>query len=183
MWGIPAPEGSQGLKGVVMESRIRIKIGPFEAEGEGTETFIKDTFPDIVSAVLDLHRNSHLPVPLVEAEQFPPADTTGVVLPAVSVAGTTKTMAAKLGVKSGADLLLAAAAHLTFVAEHETFSRQQLLDDAKTASGYCNRNFSKNLSNYLDSAIKQGKLIETAAKTYTLTSQARSQMEAQLASS
>jgi hypothetical protein len=49
---------------------------------------------------------------------------------------TTGTIAAKLKARSGSTLLMAAAAHLTFVADKSTFSRQDLLSEMQSATSY-----------------------------------------------
>jgi hypothetical protein len=79
--------------------------------------------------------------------------------------------------------LLAAAAHLTFVAKKDTFSRQELLTEMQTASAYYKKSYSNNLSQYLKGAVADDKLSETAKNSFALTAKARTEMETKLANS
>jgi hypothetical protein len=94
---------------------------------------------------------------------------------------TTGSIAAKIGAKSGTDLLEAAAGHLALFAKKETFSRQQLLDEMKGATAYYNKNYSSNLSGYIKRALKDDLLAETATNCYALTAAARTGLEKKIA--
>lgn len=167
-----------------MESKIKIKMGPIEIEYEGSEAFLKEELPALLSAVSDLYKESGVTEAVVNAESDP--------VPAVSVASTTEkttgslqattgTIAARLGVKSGPELALAAAARLTLSLGIESFSRAQLLEEMKSASAYFKQTYNKNLSGTLTRLLKDGKLFETAKNTYSLSASQRSSMEARLA--
>lgn len=167
-----------------MESKIKIKMGPIEIEYEGSEAFLKEELPALLSAVSDLYKESGITEAAVNAEPDP--------VPAVSVTSatekttsplqaTTGTIAARLGVKSGPELALAAAARLTLSLEIESFSRSQLLEEMKSASAYFKQSYNKNLSSILTRLLKDGKLFETAKNTYSLSAAQRSNMEARVA--
>lgn len=83
---------------------------------------------------------------------------------------TTKSVASKLGADSGTTLLYAAAAALSLMQDREQFSRQNLHDEMKTATGFYKQTYGSNLSNYIDTLTKQGTLIEVAKDVFTVKS-------------
>lgn len=97
------------------------------------------------------------------------------------IVGTTVALAGKLECKSGPDLLMAAAAHLTFVAGKSEFSRKQLRDEAKGASGYYTESIQKNMSAYLTSLVKRGDLVEPKSGYYALSATKQTEMRSSLA--
>ncbi|GAB4512731.1 MAG: hypothetical protein Tsb0026_16850 [Sulfuricaulis sp.] len=159
-----------------MTSKIRIKLGPIEVEYEGTENFLKEELPQLLEAVANLHKQSGL-------QEKPPAGGApgggGAGIPQLQ--STTGTIAAKLGCKTGPDLVLAAAARLTFALTKETFSRKELLEEMKTASAYHKANYVKNLSQYLRGLVKEGTLLETSKDTYSLSASKKTELGNKLA--
>lgn len=158
-----------------MNSKIRIKIGPIEVEYEGSESFLKEELPDLLTTVSDLYTKSNLSgVRIPGGAEEPSADAPSLAPPGVQ--GTTGTLAAKLQVKSGPELLLAGAARLTFVSGKETFSRQQIIDEMKSASAYYKKSYLNNLSKYLNSLIKDGKLLEPSQGMYALSAASKTDL-------
>jgi hypothetical protein len=163
-----------------VSSKIRIKIGDVEVEYEGTEQFLRDELPKLLTGVLELHRAE-------QQSNGKPSATTNPSHkdkspPVGSSIGTTKTVSAKLGVTSGSDLVLAAAARLSIGDDKETFTRSELLTEMKTASGYYKASYSNNLSKSLQALVSSGRLRETAKETYTLSADELGQLETKLAS-
>ncbi|WP_444906096.1 hypothetical protein ACJJIR_15995 [Microbulbifer sp. SSSA008] len=169
-----------------MDSKIKIKMGPIEIEYEGSEAFLKEELPALLSAVSDLYKESGVTETTVNADPAPapsPASSGGTVTEKTtsSLQATTGTVAARLGVKSGPELVLAAAARLTLSLGVESFSRAQLQEEMKSASPYYKQTYAKNLTGTLTRLLKDGKLFETAKNTYSLSASQRSSMEARLA--
>ncbi|EGQ8107541.1 hypothetical protein CGH72_23070 [Vibrio parahaemolyticus] len=165
-----------------MESKIKIKMGPIEIEYEGSEAFLKEELPALLSAVSDLYKESGVTEAVVNAEPDPAVSVASTTEKTTgSLQATTGTIAARLGVKSGPELALAAAARLTLSLGIESFSRAQLLEEMKSASAYFKQTYNKNLSGTLTRLLKDGKLFETAKNTYSLSASQRSSMEARLA--
>lgn len=165
-----------------MNSKIKIKMGPIEIEYEGSEAFLKEELPALLSAVSDLYKASGV---IEDEVNFDAAPVSAVSVAATekamgSLQATTSTVAARLGVKSGPELALAAAARLTLSLGVESFSRAQLLEEMKSASAYFKQTYAKNLSGTLTRLLKDGKLFETAKNTYSLSASQRSNMEARL---
>ena len=90
---------------------------------------------------------------------------------------TTRTIAARIGCKKGTDLAIAAAAQLTLFQGFETFTRQQLLDEMKQATTFFQKSYRANLTNYIQTLLKQRKLLEQASDTYALAAEERATME------
>jgi hypothetical protein len=166
-----------------MTSKLRIKMGAVEVECEGSEQFLTKELPDILAAVSKLHSESGA----VDEKRVsgrgggePSADDIDVANG--KVIGTTATIAGKLGCDSGPKLIMAAAAHLTFVAKKAEFPRKDLLEEVKGATGYYNENIRKNLTNYLRQHVKDGHLLELRAGSYTLSAGKKAEIGKKLAS-
>jgi len=155
-----------------MTSKIRIKLGPIEVEYEGSEDFLKEELPRFLEAVSNLYKQSGLPA-------MSPAGASGGGAPQLQ--GTTGSIAAKLLCKTGPDLIMAAAARLTFVAGQETFNRKDLLKEMKAAKAYYKTSHRDNLTGSLNGLTKDGKLLEIAKDTYSLSANSKSELGAKLA--
>lgn len=90
---------------------------------------------------------------------------------------TVRTIAARLRVDSGSELLLAAAASLAIFKGASHFSRQELHDEMKEAAGFYKTSYGSNLSNYIDTLMKNGSLLEMGKETYALSDAARQTLE------
>lgn len=165
-----------------MTSKLRIRIGEVEIDYEGTEEFLKQELPQLLKTAMELHKASG-------GSSEPGRTTSGSASAHRGAAPkkltlTTASIAGQFGGASGAELLQAAAAHLVLVKGSETFSRQELLAEMKSAPAFYKSSYSGNLSNYIATAIqKDGPLAETGKDTYTLKAAARKTLEAKLADS
>lgn len=156
-----------------MESKIRIRVGEVEVEYEGSESFLKGELLNILKKVSELHEGNGgraSPGPAKHGA----GDTAAARL-------STASIASKLACRGGQDLVLAAGAHLTFSQNAETFTRQQVLAEIKSARAYYKRSYSNNLTKYLDALVRSGRLNEPSAGTYSLAADARKDIEARLA--
>ena len=160
-----------------MTSKIKIKLGPVEVEYEGSEDFLKKELPELLSAISKLYRDSGI----TESERSEdiPATLGGI---GQNVVVTTGTIAAKLKATTASDLALAAAARMIFGGGQESFTRDQLLKEMKTATSYFKKSYTSNLTKTLNSLVKSGKFVEIASNTYALSANTKSELGAQLAS-
>lgn len=158
-----------------MTSKIRIKLGAIEIEYEGSESFLKEELSDLLAAVAKLYKESGPP----PETPNPPPNLGSVGTPIAQ--GTTATIAAKLAVKSGPDLILAACARMTFVSGQTSFTRKQISDEMKGATGYYKKTYFNNLSGYLEQLVKDQKLVEPASGTFALSIPTRTALEKQIA--
>lgn len=156
-----------------METKIRIKMGQMEVEYEGPEAFLKNELMSLLGKVSDLYKVSDI---LPEGEGDSPGVEGG---PAIGL--STRSLAGKLECKTGRDLVVAAAAHLTLSRGAETFTRQQLLTEIQTAKACYKPSYSNNMTKYLDGLVDDGDLNEPSTGTYSLTARARKNLEARLA--
>lgn len=155
-----------------MESKIRIKLGPIEVEYEGSEAFLTQELPDLIKTISELYRASNIPIKEEDGE------SKGGGRGKVQL--STGSIAAKLSCASGPELLLAAAAHLTLARGTETFTRQQLLTEIRTAKAYYKKSYNANLTTLLNGLVKGGKFNEASTGTYSLSADARKEMEGRL---
>lgn len=158
-------------------SKIKIKLGAIEVEYEGSETFLKEELPQLLAAVSDLYSKSRhaLDSNPSESGSIVTANQNGAAQKKIEA--TTGSLAAKLNVKSGPELVLAAAARLTFVLGSATFSRQKLIDEMKTATAYYKATYLNNLTQSLNNLVKDGKLNEPSQGNYALTAPSLKDLE------
>jgi hypothetical protein len=165
-------------------SKIKIKLGAIDVEYEGSENFLKEELPQLLYAVCDLYAKSRSTLEVPSPSQNTSANAATVSSASAGnmskLEGTTGSFAAKLGCKSGPDLVIAAAARLTFVLETPTFARQKIIDEMKTASAYYKSTFLSNLTSSLHNLVKDGKLNEPSRGNYALTATHRKDLEQRL---
>jgi hypothetical protein len=94
---------------------------------------------------------------------------------------STDTIATLIGVKSGSDLILAAAAHLHFVQGKQKFTRQELTTEMRSAPAHFKETFLNNLTTYLTALTKADRLRLVGTHTYALSNKERQDLEAKLA--
>jgi hypothetical protein len=156
-------------------AKMRIKMGLIEVDYEGTEDFLKQELPEILTAVSSLYRESGLVGALQPSLHTPSAETQLTPVDQMSVT----TIAAKLNAQSGPSLVLAAAARLTRSGTAQ-LPRSKILEEMKAATGFYKSSYSGNLSKILLSLVKEGKLQEVSKDTYTLSVNAVRDIEAKL---
>jgi hypothetical protein len=161
-----------------VSSKLRIRIGEVEIEYEGAEEFLKQELPQLLKTAMELREPSAGSISGGTGK----TGATGCSAGASKVASlTTESIAAKLGAKSGSDLLKAAAAHLALVKNEQAFSRQQLLSEMQGATSFYKKSYSTNLTKYIKTLQKDGFLSEIAKNSYALTAGARAELEKKLA--
>ena len=95
--------------------------------------------------------------------------------------GTVTAIAAKMGVKKGPELIIAAATKLNVVDGRDRFSRDELIAAMKSASSYYKKSYLSNLSAQLKTLLDNGRLTEPATDHYTLTASEVQQVSGRLA--
>lgn len=94
---------------------------------------------------------------------------------------STDTIATILGVNSGRDLIIAAAAHLHFSQGKVTFTRQELAAQMRAAPSHFKNTYMNNLSTYLAGLTRSDRLRLSSSDTYALSSKERQDLETRLA--
>lgn len=168
-------------------ANIKIKLGNLEIDGDGPEEFLKTEIPNFLKLALETYH--HLPAPFITqplaTTHQPPANgngnghaTTGSGIPGFQ--STTENIAVKLGAKTGPHLIEAAAARLAFVLGKPTFTRDELHDEIKTATGFYNANHRKNLTGSLRSLVKDDRLNEITSGNYAFSPSVKTEIEGKL---
>ena len=158
-----------------MENKIRIKMGEVEVEYEGSEAFLKKELASILDAVAKLHSAGEH-VTTSKKHESRDSGRRNVARNDVS----TSVIATKLGSKTGPNLILAAGGKLTLVDGQETFSRDSILTEMRSASAFYKRTYVNNMTVYLKSLVKNGLLNEFGGEKYSLSGSGRTKVESAL---
>ena len=157
-----------------MESKIRIKLGPIEVEYEGSEAFLKQELPDLIRTVSELYQSVKIQVENEGSEEEGNTDGGDQ-----DIKLSTSSIATKLAVSSGTDLAVAAAAHLAFVKKKNIFTRNDLLQEMRTATSFYKLSYGSNLSKTLAVLLKS-KFNEPSSGKYALTGSTKKELRSNL---
>lgn len=163
-----------------MNHTIRIKIGSIEIEYEGTEDYLKNDLPSLIDKIVNLKANltNHDDE---NSDESPPSSGNGQHKSESSnLKMSINSISAKLEVKSGPDLIIAACAHLALVQQKETCKRKEILQEMKRASNYYKNSYNANLSAGLKRLVSTSKLIERQNDTYALSADTLSRLKSTL---
>lgn len=156
------------------KARIRVKVGQIEIEYEGDPAFLKTDFIETMKEVVEL-REKHPTAGLA-------SPTAPSVVPVIgNTTLTTDTIATILKAEKGADLVMSAAARLHFAMAKLQFTRQEIIDEMRTAPGYFKESYVANLSNYLNTLTKADRLRLTGTDTYSISVKEKAALEAKIA--
>ena len=169
-------EGKGGKMEVQTKSKIKLKVGQVEVEFEGSESYLKEQLPSLVELLCSYAPEETHDFEVEEEDILPESKD-----PAKKKFElTTNTIAAKLNVNSGPELVLAACAHLSLVKGADTFHRKNILAEMKLASNYYKKTHGKNLSQSLKALIRDGKIIESTQDVYALNASTKKTLETRL---
>ena len=145
-------------------SKFRIKTMSFELEFEGSEAFLQNQVLKLTKSFQDVSFNGAI----INYSQPSITKVSEEASLTVDFTLSTADIAAKIKVKSGRDLVIAAMAKLHFTDKKQTFLRKEILDEMKSASNHYNRNYSASLSASLD-RLQKAQTIHTPSKgSYSL---------------
>ncbi len=164
-------------------SKISIKLGSIEVEFEGSETFLKDELPELLTAVAKLYRDAGLSdeARAVKIKEPSPSSLSSSATSLSSEEfGTVSSIAAKLGCSSGPDLILAALLRMVRAGNMQV-ARKALTEEMKAATGFYKTTYTSNLTSSLTSLIKTDAVREVAKGIYTLSVKKREELESKLA--
>lgn len=151
----------------MMTAKIKIRMGQIEIEYEGPEAFLRDELKELLSGVVELHREHDTGEP-EPVSSISPSRSDSSAGGSSTYVGTTNTFAAKLGVRSGTDLIIAAMAQKTLVGGVETVPRSEILREMQSASSYYKKSYRGNLTGYLKTLVTSDRLREVSKDTYSL---------------
>ena len=154
------------------EIKVRAKSGDVEIEYEGDRAFLSDDIETVVAKISGTPVKVVLPVAYdggntKESTPDHPADSTSGV-------------ADLFNVRSGPDLIMAAAAKLTFIDRKLTFLAEDLLGEMLSAAAYYDQAYKRYIKTYLARLVKAGKLRERPSKDgkiYSISKRTRDELE------
>jgi hypothetical protein len=153
-----------------MHSKLRIKLGQVEFEYEGEAEFSQESIKDLFSHMEALFSTAIArglePTPSPTGDGGENGPSSGAGDPAINL--HPNTIASRLGVSSGPDLALAAAAYLQLSLGKPSFTRKELLDEMKSATTYYKQTMSGNLTSIIETHIKASKFNQIGQNVYSL---------------
>lgn len=151
------------------KEKISIKFGNLEFTYEGKGEFIENGFFELVKKTADLFKVDQIPITA--------NDSSGSVIG--SDLESIDSYAQKLGVASGPDLVIVAAAFLTFTKKQSQFSRNELIGAMKSATSYYKDSYLSNLTSYIKSLVKKSRFL-TQGSNYSLSQDEKKSVGAKL---
>lgn len=158
-------------------ARIRIKIGHIEVEYEGENSFLQSDFLQLVNQVVDLQKT----IPNAAIMPTLQNATGGNVVNGPTTDLSTDTIATLMKVSTAPELIMAAAAKLTFSEGKQKFTRQEIVTAMREAPGYFKDSYMGNLSKSLKSLTTSDKLRLVATDTYSISNAEKQSLGASLA--
>jgi hypothetical protein len=156
---------------IIMPTKLKLKMGSLEIEYEGEEEFLKNELPDLLGTVRELGD-------LTEWRENGTSSGN-----AKSLGGdranhlSTSVIASKLNCKQGADLIEAAAFYLIGNLKKETFTRDELIREMRSAKAFFKKSYVNNLSNYLKQLVSGQRLNEVGTDVFSVPHDVLKQMK------
>jgi hypothetical protein len=154
-----------------MESiKLSIKLGALEVTCESSQAFVEAHLMDLIERLSAIEVRNLVPDHTMLASVGDPEFSVGIDQPRIDSRSrlSTTDFAVKMGVKSGTDLAMAAAAYLHHTKGMEDLRRSDILNEMKAAKAFYRASYGSNLSKSLDTLTKSGKLQNPRAETYAL---------------
>lgn len=146
---------------------LSVKLGTLEVEYSGPSSLAEEWLPNFIMKLSKVDLPDIAPhfaaLPFHHRDASLPPTVGGSPIEL-----STADFAAKLGVKNGTGLLMAAAACLHHTRGMEEFRRSDLLQEIRGARAFYRPSYSSNLSKYLETMIKNGRLQRLGSDAYTL---------------
>lgn len=159
--------------------KIRLKIGQLEVEYEGDVSFTKNDLSNLVDTILGYYKQHETVLSNDLPSDYKGSGKSSDINHKTEL--SIKTIASRLKVKTGPDLVMAATGYLTLVKNKDVFTRGEIIEEMKKANPFYKQSHLKNLTGSINSLIKKGCLNETAKDSYSLTLQEKETMESKLA--
>ena len=149
--------------------RIKISAGSFSLEYEGEQSFIEDGLLDLLARVIEetsafqAGPDGEAPAGSAQAASVGPAPANL----------STNTIAQILDSKTGSDLALCSVAKINLVDGKDRVTRAEILDAMRSASVYFKDSYVSNLTAYLVTLTKSGRINMIQRNTYALAASER----------
>lgn len=154
--------------------RVRLKIGPVEIEMENDEGVSREDVLALAEDAAALYQRQQLGGP-VGAE-------IGAAAPgSLRIQGSTASIASRLNCISAPELIVAAAARMTFVDGREWFEAADLLEEMRTAAAHYEGGYEATLDDDIEGLVESGKLVLVSDRLYALSATMRRELQQALA--
>lgn len=169
-------------RGLVTLAKIKVKIGTIEIEYEGEPAFLSDGLPDLLEKMGSLSRNAEVSITSSGTEQPESSPFEETVVNNVKVIGqlSANSVAARLSVKSGADIIICALATLEVVEGKGGVTKKEIQSEMRKATSYFNANHISNYGKNLDTLIKAKRVNQLGSDNFALTASERKFVEAKI---
>src|SRR5258706_7335037 len=144
-------------------TKLVLKYGDIEIEYDGPEDFLKQELPKFIENVVRLGAGGSEPATGLKKTQraAAPGNSQATAASTASVS----TIAQKLGVDSGRELIMAAAYSYSNSGS-VTFTKKQLRDKIREAKTFFKSSYTNNFDNYVARLVKAGRLNHTSGENY-----------------
>lgn len=154
-----------------MTTRVQIRAGEVELTIESDSTLAVTDIKELLGQVQEVAESLRTPYPaaLIQTPKQTHTATPLMIednVPQLHI----NSVAERVGIKTGPDLAVAAAAYLQIVRGQQTFTRGELLDTMKAATSHYNQNHRSNLSSILKGLIGS-KFNQTGNDSYAIKNQ------------
>jgi len=153
---------------------MKLKFGPVQIEFEGDELPTRAQLYEMASAAADVYKEKELAA-------YETAANVQAGATKLRVQGTTASIASRLNCVSGPELIIAAAARITFVEGEEWFEPEQLLREMQSAAAHFEGSYRPALQTDIEELVNSGKLVEVAPMLYALSATMRRELQRALA--
>jgi len=160
-------------------AKVRLKFGALEVEYEGASSFLNDGISNLVQKFIEMVQANGVSAGLQVSDAKQQND--GTAKPPNIANISTNTIATHVGGSNSSDLILAAAASLAFVSAKDTFTRQEIHDEMKSATTFYNSNMGGNLSKNINTLVKNKRLNQIKPGVFALSLNEKKSLEAAIA--
>jgi len=143
-------------------TKLSVKYGEIVIDFDGPEDFLKSELRTIVSAVRDL---SGIAAPPAITGTAKPR--LGATVPVDSANASVSTIAQKLGVKNGTELIASAALSLA-LGGMPSFKKKALRDRTREAKTFWKKSYGNNFDNYVGRLVTAGRLNHVGGDDYAI---------------
>lgn len=156
--------------------KVRLKFGQSELDYEGPLSFLQNDFSVFMKEMADFCKNhsttmdADSPISSEETSKQAPNKSKEFNL-------STESIASRIQVKTGPELALAASIRLNLVKGEEEFSRQDILEEMRSAKAYYKKSMGSNLISHITGLVKNQSLNEISSGIYALSAAKRAEME------
>ncbi|WP_413585635.1 hypothetical protein [Bdellovibrio sp. HCB274] len=144
-----------------MTAKIILKMGDLEFNFEGSENFIKEELVELMTSIKGLLEYENKKI--VKSNAF----ASGAASSVQQTLGI-NSVAQKLKVKDGKDLVLASAAKISIFGEKIKFTSKDLLLEMRSAVSYFKESYATNLNRQINRMTKEGILNDVGGGYYSL---------------